>query len=345
MLWIAATLAIAARKQLSVATWNLLAPCYAAQHKYAFTHPDNLQWDGRKKRIVQTLASIDADAVCLQEVQVDLWPQLEEEFKSIGYDAVLQDTDGHPVGCAILYRAGVLRCLRSESRSRALITVLAPAALGLYSSGDRLYLASVHLEAGGAKSSQRFWQIRKLLRRLELQHAQDNRSSSSDSDYARTSDASKAAVILAGDFNFDRRSHLYELLASGRAREGDDSCETPFKVGSYSHPLLPLIDAYGDTSPPWGPNLRSSYRNGRLLDFVWISKSIKLLRPMPVPNAAGSSQPHRIPSARHPSDHFPVGALLAWQGAPHVRPNAPNWQQPFVESVLQRNDDTQDVRY
>ena len=113
----------------------------------------------------------------------------------------------------------------------------------------------------------------------------------------------------------------------------------------FSHPFLPLADAYRSKAPPWGPQLRSSYRNGRLLDFVWHSDALTLLRPMPVPKRAGSTQPHRIPSSRHPSDHMPVGALLTWPGAPPARPSAPSWQQPYVESVCMSEGEGADVRY
>ena len=104
-----------------------------------------------------------------------------------------------------------------------------------------------------------------------------------------------------------------------------------------SYPVSDL-PTYLETQPPWGPTLRSSYRNGRILDFVWTSDAVDVLRTMPVCELAGSSQPHQLPSNDHPSDHLPVGALLSWPGAPASNPieRRPPWQQLFVESVVQR---------
>ena len=92
----------------------------------------------------------------------------------------------------------------------------------------------------------------------------------------------------------------------------------------------------GARPPPWGPPLRASYRNGRLLDFVWTSPAVELLRTMPVPAAAGAAQPRRWPSEEQPSDHLPVGALLSWAGAPPT-PCARRcaWQQLFVQHVTE----------
>ena len=111
-----------------------------------------------------------------------------------------------------------------------------------------------------------------------------------------------------------RSSPLYTLLA-----EGDLPPEAPKLSNGISRALLPLEDAYAARPPPWGPPLRSSYRNGRILDYIWTSSAVTVLRTMPVCNAAGSAHPHRIPSLDHPSDHMPIGASPQghpWRGTP-----------------------------
>jgi len=109
---------------------------------------------------------------------------------------------------------------------------------------------------------------------------------------------------------------------------------------SITHSLLPLRDAYRESPPPWGPSLRASYRNGRLLDFVWCSPAVELLRTMPVSELASSSQPKQVPSAAMPSDHLPIGALLSWAGAPEPSADEshdrPAWQQLVIENVQQQ---------
>ena len=97
-------------------------------------------------------------------------------------------------------------------------------------------------------------------------------------------------------------SPLYTLLAGGDLPPNAQQLS-----GRISRALLPLEDAYAAMPPPWGPPLRSSYRNGRILDYIWTSPAVTVLRTMPVCNAAGSAHPHRIPSLDHPSDHMPIG--------------------------------------
>jgi endonuclease/exonuclease/phosphatase family metal-dependent hydrolase len=338
-------------QQLSLVSWNLLAPAYASPTKYSYASRSDLSWPRRQARIVERLAEIDADVVCLQEVETALWEELLGFMQSLGYDGVLQETSrGHPVANAVCFRSGTLEVMRTESRSRALITVLRAREAAVGASPARslarapappLYLANLHLEASADKGAQRLAQLRSLLRRLELQAASDaagggHGQGRMSSDVAV--DASNTPIVLAGDHNFDRSSELHTFLSTGEMPAGPDANGQRRPKTRRGQALLPLRDAYLKTPPPWGPKLRSSYRNGRILDFVWTSDAVDVLRTMPVCELAGSSQPHQLPSNDHPSDHLPVGALLSWPGAPASNPieRRPPWQQLFVESVVQR---------
>ena len=155
--------------QISLVSWNVLAPSYAKPEKYPWVTADDLSWDRRQARILDRLAEYDPDIVCLQEVEVALWDDLQSGFSALGYDGVLQEMkNDHPVACAVLLRRGVIELERAESRSRALITVLRAG-----SAPTPLYLASVHLEAGREKGATRLNQLRSLMRRLELQRGKD----------------------------------------------------------------------------------------------------------------------------------------------------------------------------
>ena len=333
------------RGQVSLVSWNILAPSYAEPTKYPWANDDALAWPNRRSRIIDALRSMDADAVCLQEVERVEWGAMETPLSAIGYDSVVQTPKQsgtrpeHPVCNVVLLRRGRLRCVRSESRSRAQIVVVEAADVPRgASTTPPLYLANVHLEAGNDKGAQRLFQLRKLLRRIELQVATDadpaerGRGLPSQQGGIGAAAARRAPVVLAGDFNFDRRSPQYTLLSKGEEGGGAPRGGTEI---TPANPLLPLTDAYAARPPPWGPPLRSSYRNGRLLDFVWTSDAVGILRTMPVAPMAGSTHAHRLPSTRHPSDHLPVGALLRWAGAPAPLPERCAWQQLFVESVAQ----------
>jgi endonuclease/exonuclease/phosphatase family metal-dependent hydrolase len=323
--------------QASLVSWNLLAPEYADPAKYPWASAAHLSWEARAPRIVERIGELDADAVALQEVPLARWDALYAELQPLGYDAELQTLSrgsarrGHPVANAVLLKSDRLRCVRAESRSRALITVLAArtagAAAASAAAAPPLVLANVHLEAGAEKAKTRFNQLRSLLKRVQLLRA-------AGEPFDALPAAAPLPLVLAGDFNFDRSSPLHRLLAA--AEPPPQQPWPPAPAPAHWSALLPLCDAYAAAPPPWGPPLRASYRNGRLLDFVWTSPAVELLRTMPVPAAAGAAQPRRWPSEEQPSDHLPVGALLSWAGAPPT-PCARRcaWQQLFVQHVTE----------
>ncbi|KAL1530871.1 hypothetical protein AB1Y20_001765 [Prymnesium parvum] len=294
--------AASANKWVSLVTWNLLAPCFVSPSKYPWAGTQALDWQHRHERILSQLARLDADVVCLQEVERASWDRLNADFHELGYDSVLQQSTSNvenPIANVVLLRRGQLELVRAESRSRALITVLQAAGAsdeGLAEGEEaRLYLANVHFEAGADKAAQRQFQLNSLLKRLVFQRSLDVAAASGrPRALAPSSDASGAPIVIAGDFNCDRRSPLYTFLSEGVA--ADETKQTP----SSAQVLLPLTDAYSSAPPPWG-----------------------------------SAQPHRIPSIDHPSDHMPLGALISWAGAPvEVSGQRPAWQQLYVENVI-----------
>ena len=66
-----------ASRQASLVTWNLLAPQYAVRSKFPWASDEVLRWEARRQLIVRQLAAMDADALCLQEVEVALWDELQ----------------------------------------------------------------------------------------------------------------------------------------------------------------------------------------------------------------------------------------------------------------------------
>ena len=240
--------------QVSVCSWNLLAPRYATPTKYPWSNAQDLDWKNRQSRIVQKLASIDADIVCLQEVQVDLWHDLLIKLEQHGYHGILQKMGRqHPVANAILIRQPGLHVVRTESRSRALIAVITDKE----EQSSPLYLANVHLDAGWTPESDvtRLNQVKSLCKRLQHQISKDFKVSTEE-----------APVIIAGDCNMLRESPLYKLLSTGSTSDAQGK--------EITAPLLPLHDAHLNQSPPWGPNVQMSYRSGHLLDYMWVSDCV-----------------------------------------------------------------------
>jgi hypothetical protein len=95
--------------------------------------------------------------------------------------------------------------------------------------------------------------------------------------------------------------------------------------------LLPLHDTYLNQLPHWGLDVQMSYQSGHLLDYVWVSDSVDVLRSMR-PDMIGNvatAEWKQWPCATHPSNHIPIGAILSWPGVPRVVIDSEQtgWQQ------------------
>ncbi|KAL3930388.1 MAG: hypothetical protein SGPRY_001557, partial [Prymnesium sp.] len=187
------------------------------QSKYPWASPQALDWQFRRRGIVSQLEKLDADVVCLQEVELGVWPELKSDFESLGYDSVLQKSksSSNVIANVVLLRKGHVELVRAESRSRALIAVVrtvrddsSPEASTL--SEAMLYLANVHFDAGGpVKASTREAQLRKLLKRVALQRSLDvAEAAGRPRALSPASDAADTSFVIAGDFNCDRRLSL-----------------------------------------------------------------------------------------------------------------------------------------
>ena len=55
-------------KQFSIVSYNVLADCHFFRNDYSFTHPDHLEPDYRLNKLIEEIQFLDADIVCLQEV-------------------------------------------------------------------------------------------------------------------------------------------------------------------------------------------------------------------------------------------------------------------------------------
>ena len=83
-------------RQLSLVTWNLLAPRFTLPDKYPWASADALDWERRFPRVVSQLAELDADVVCLQEIERPFWPELHAALARFGYEGVLQESGATP---------------------------------------------------------------------------------------------------------------------------------------------------------------------------------------------------------------------------------------------------------
>lgn len=353
-----------AYNNIRIVSWNILAQEYVRGNIGGSSvdnnndNDDHLQWEYRKDRIVELLVGngdieddhngMNADLVCLQEVQVDLWPDLLASL-SHHYTGILQKAGRpsaihrHNVATAVLVRHSCpLKVERVESRSRAMIAVLKETKN--YDNNDgaeeeevensslrRLYLATVHLDAdrrttrrqlastlqGRGPQSQRQNQLRSLLKRLRRHCEQDNIR------------FKEAPLVLAGDFNMIQDNPLYKMLQNGDLAPvigGDeddddglqlvDTYQEAWQAGRSSK-----IVHHSDNDSTYVGNekwkeglktLRKTFGSGSIIDYIWTSKQIKVKDTLVFHPSSLTTARESWPSKAFPSDHVPIGIDLEW---------------------------------
>ena len=89
----------------SVTTYNVLADAYANRAWYRRTPALVLDPTWRIPALVQYIAAIDADIICLQEVELRVLAALRLRLGAAGYGVQYgRKNAGRPDGCAIFYR-------------------------------------------------------------------------------------------------------------------------------------------------------------------------------------------------------------------------------------------------
>jgi endonuclease/exonuclease/phosphatase family metal-dependent hydrolase len=333
------------RKGIRLVSWNLLAPVFSHPKKYPWCSEEHLDWSYRQKLIVAKLQQIDADLVCLQEIQSDHWDGFLELFEDT-YEGILQNvTKNHPVTNAILLRKNKFHVLRQESRSRALILVLSSCDNG----NNPLYLANVHLQAGMDDDETRIFQLKSLLKRL-------NTHSSTEQSLPFQV---QPPVVVVGDFNMLPTNPVYHWLSNGANAERNQNLVdtgTGLQLNHLKFPttgkhteMLPLNDVFKEQPPTLDTGdeddevplaqqteryIEMTYCGGSRLDYIWTSSSSSGKGKVPTEDHTNKTSSHGSsihvlatlvfhqeafqrnrqmwPSAEHPSDHLPVGFEFTW---------------------------------
>ena len=277
VLWIPHLLSPAVALQtVKVLSWNILAQEFALPQKFPTTHPTHLEWSHRQPLLVEHLRALDADLICLQEVQVANWEEFLSSFQD-DYEGVLQKVQrNHPVACAVLVKRSLgWNIASTESRSRVLIVVLEN------EQRERLYLVNAHLEAGASKETTRYQQIASLAKRLRHHLCTE----------------SDPVIILTGDLNLLDTNPLYRTLTI--------KDESPL----IAPHLLPLQDVYHSSE------LQRTHRSGLVLDYLLIRGGLRVDDVWYTHPAVTTTQSIVWPNAKHPSDHAAIGATLRIEDA------------------------------
>lgn len=90
---------------LRLASWNILANCYVREEWYRRCDPEALKWSQRRELLLRKLTELDADILCLQEVELEAFDFLEERLRKLGYRGLHgKKGQGKPDGCATFFK-------------------------------------------------------------------------------------------------------------------------------------------------------------------------------------------------------------------------------------------------
>lgn len=89
----------------SVVSYNVLCASYARPHSFPYVSSKNLSWEVRKMRLLSEIIDLDADIICLQEVEH--FEFFQKHLGKLGYEGIWKRRTGekNPDGCTVFYRS------------------------------------------------------------------------------------------------------------------------------------------------------------------------------------------------------------------------------------------------
>jgi len=239
--------------------------------------PDCLEWNFRFGQIIKTIEQVNADVVCLQEV--DHFKMLDTKLSSLGYhgDFMLRKDAVVHHGVALFYKSAKFdlvdtfkEYLHEENNQTGtqgfLVNVLREK-----SSNKSVAVAVVHLKAKRPFAERRYFQTKSalnVLRSVLEKHPQK-------------------PLVWAGDFNGETTEPFHKEIA-------DSSFGF---VSSYA-------DILGKEPGFTTWKIRPSYEEKHTIDYIWFTGQNLKVENVLLPMTDEQVPEGRYPSYDHPSDHI-----------------------------------------
>lgn len=231
----------------SVATYNVLANAYVRPNRYRGCPPAALEPGPRRQLLLDRIAALDVDLLCLQEVEPDAHEAIAARLGQ-AYASVYAQRRGRPDGASLFARRSALSLDRHEvlhyqahADGDDQLALLGNLRLG----ARRLLVASTHLQwcPDNTPPEQHIGrsQMIELLDRL-------------------TRDGKDATWILAGDLNATSQSSVVEaalargLVLGARSQRPWDTCNANGRPRKLDYLLVPAGQL--DARPGNLPTLR-----------------------------------------------------------------------------------------
>uniref|UniRef100_A0A7N0VBX1 Endonuclease/exonuclease/phosphatase domain-containing protein n=2 Tax=Kalanchoe fedtschenkoi TaxID=63787 RepID=A0A7N0VBX1_KALFE len=320
-----------------VASYNILAQVYVKSSLFPHSPRSCLRWKTRSQAILTVLKSLEADILCLQEL--DMFDSFyKPNIENLGYSSIyIQRSGDKRDGCGIFYNPNIAELVFEErieyndlvdSVNEETITLdvepstntKAPAQKDVHPDrGDpddprvrlkrdcvgimaafRLKDPTHHLVV--VANTHIYWDPEWAdvkLAQVKYLLSRLNKFSVSVSDKFECD----PSVIVAGDFNSTPGDKVYQYLTSG-----DPS--SPSKPECSDELPMPLRSLYAHARgrEPTFTNCTPDFTN--TLDYIFFSPSerIKPVSFLDLPELDSADVSGCLPNLHHPSDHLPIGA-------------------------------------
>ncbi|ALC41717.1 angel [Drosophila busckii] len=270
--------------------YNVLAQDLLTEHIFLYEKIDQqfLRWHKRLMNLQQELMKLDADIMCLQEMQYDHLPILVQQlsvYSKKRLEYLFKKKTGYRTdGCAIIYDSSKLQLLKQQSvelydqklplLDRANVAQLAK--FKLKHAGKEFIVANTHLLFNPRRDDVRCAQLARLLKEL-CEFREDTAT----------------PIVIMGDFNSMPNSTPIELIT----KEPTDDTTPHFEA----------ID--------FGKFTASTYQNDWVtVDYMMRSKcpqlQVQSVYQLPTINSCANVGP--IPNRFLGSDHYVLGAVFAF---------------------------------
>nr|WP_246357365.1 endonuclease/exonuclease/phosphatase family protein [Pyxidicoccus fallax] len=255
---------------LRIASYNVLADAYVKPEWFPRTPSELFVPRRRREALARRIVELDADIVCLQEVEPDSFDALQEALEPHGYMGVLAlKQQGKPDGCAVFHRRQRYLGHRAHYFGDRLENGRISGHLALVmdfdaGGGERLRVACTHLRWDRpdkpVEQHQGMQEATELLQEL-------------------VQGDPEALWVVCGDFNAEPGEPLVRAFAAAG-----------------------LVDAYeGRHQPTCNANDRA-----KAIDFLFHSRALRA-QPDRLPELDDRTP---LPSETEPSDHLPISARL-----------------------------------
>jgi CCR4-NOT transcription complex subunit 6 len=334
-------------------SYNILCEKYASSAKYGYTPQWALAWDNRRESLIQEIKSLNADIICLQEIEggqhEDFFTQhLRPTYESVLWQKsrakTMENKERRSVdGCATFFRSSIFKLVKHQiiefnemaiqrsdfkksdeifQRFMTKDNVAGVALLQHLPTGMPLIVANTHIHWDPEYKDVKLVQVGMLMEALENLTTQWLKEFPMPANVAgRYTSASQMPVVAVGDFNSEPTSGVAEFMVKGILRPDhlDFNQQTygSFCDDGLKHPFQ-MRSAYADITDMQYTNFTPKFKG--IIDYIWYNQTALTCRA-----SLGGVDPEYLarsvgfPDANFPSDHISLASVLCFRNAPTSR--------------------------